>query len=74
MKELIYSDDKQAFECYKIASELGQPSANYNMAVSLQKQGKHLEAEEYYQKCLKLSQMTKTQLFLMGCVCLRKKV
>lgn len=53
LKELIYSDDKQAFECYKIASELGQPSANYNMAVSLQKQGKHLEAEEYYQKMLK---------------------
>lgn len=52
LKELIYSDDKQAFECYKIASELGQPSAYYNMAVSLQKQGKHLEAENYYKKML----------------------
>ena len=52
LKELIYSDDKQAFECYKIASELGQPSAYYNMAVSLQKQGKYEEAEVYYQKML----------------------
>ncbi len=52
LKELIYSDDKQAFECYKVASELGQPSAYYNMAVSLQKQGKYTEAEEFYAKML----------------------
>lgn len=54
LKELIYSDDNQAFECYKVASELGQPSAYYNMAVSLQKQGKHTEAEEYYKKTLEI--------------------
>lgn len=52
LKELIYSDDKQAFECYKVAAELGQPAAYYNMAVSLQKQGKLLEAEEYYLKMM----------------------
>ena len=52
LKELIYSDDKQAYECYRIASELGQPSAYYNMAVSMQKQGKYVEAEELYNKML----------------------
>lgn len=52
LKELIYSDDKQAFECYKAAAELGQPSAYYNMAVSMQKQGNYKEAEDYYQKML----------------------
>ena len=31
LKELIYSDDKQAIECYKLAGEYGNPSADYNI-------------------------------------------
>ena len=53
LKELIYSDDKQAKECYKAAAELGTPSADYNIAVSCQKLGEFEEAESYYQKMLK---------------------
>jgi len=53
LKELIYSDDKQACQCYKIASELGNKEADYNIAVSYQKQGDFKSAEEYYQKMLK---------------------
>lgn len=52
LKELIYCNDKQAFECYRIASELGNNEAFYNMAVSMQKQGDYKKAEEYYKKML----------------------
>ena len=52
LKELIYSDDKQACECYKIALELGHKEAYYNIAVSYQKQGDYKMAEEYYEKML----------------------
>ena len=52
LKELIYSDDKQAKECYKIASKLGNPSADYNIAVSSQKLGEYDEAEKHYKKML----------------------
>ena len=34
LKELIYSDDRQALECYKAAAELGNNEAFYNIAVS----------------------------------------
>ena len=40
LKELIYSDDKQACDCYKQALEMGNKEAYYNIAVSYQKQGK----------------------------------
>ncbi len=53
LKELIYSDDKQACECYKQALELGNNEAFYNIAVSYQKQGDFKKAEEYYEKMLK---------------------
>lgn len=52
LKELIYSDDNQACECYKIALKYGAKTAYYNIAVSYQKLGKHLEAEENYKKML----------------------
>lgn len=52
LKELIYSDDKQARECYKIAAELGNLSADYNIAVSCQKMGEFSKAEKYYKKML----------------------
>ena len=52
LKELIYSDDKQACGCYKQALELGNNEAYYNIAVSYQKQGNFEKAEEYYNKML----------------------
>lgn len=52
LKELIYSNDKQACECYKIALNLGRKEAYYNIAVSYQKQGNYKLAEEYYNKML----------------------
>ena len=52
LKELIYCDDLQAMECYKAASELGNPDADYNIAVTYQKLGEYEEAEKYYQKML----------------------
>ena len=52
LKELIYSDDRQAKECYKAAAELGAPEAFYNIAVSAQKLGEKGEAETYYKKML----------------------
>lgn len=54
LKELIYSDDNQACECFKIAAELGNTDAFYNIAVSYQKQGNYEEAEKYYKKMLEL--------------------
>ena len=50
LKELIYCDDNQAKECYKMAAELGNPDADYNIAVSCMKLGEYEEAEKYYKK------------------------
>jgi len=52
LKELIYSDEKQAIECYKLAGENGDNSADYNIAVSYQKLGQYEKAEEYYKQYL----------------------
>ena len=52
LKELIYSDDIQACQCYEMALELGNKEAYYNIAVSYQKQKNFLKAEEYYNKML----------------------
>lgn len=52
LKELIYCDDKQAKECYKVAAELGNPDADYNIAVSCMKLQEFDEAEKYYKKML----------------------
>lgn len=53
LKELIYCDDRQAKECYKAAAELGNPEADYNIAVSCQKLGEFDDAVEHYKKMLK---------------------
>lgn len=54
LKELIFSDDLQARECYKAALELGVVEANYNIAVSCQKLREFDEAEKHYKKMLEL--------------------
>ncbi len=53
LKELIYSDDKSAIECYKISGEQGNLNANYNIAVAYQKLGEYTQAEKYYKKYLR---------------------
>ena len=52
LKELIYSDDMRAIDCYKVSGEQGNLSADYNIAVAYQKLGKYKKAEEYYKKYL----------------------
>lgn len=52
LKELIYSDDRMALECYKAAEKLGSREADYNIAVSYQKLGDFENAEIYYKKML----------------------
>lgn len=54
LKELIYSDDRQAIECYKLAGEYGNISAEYNIAVAHQKLGEYQEAEKHYKKFLEI--------------------
>ena len=54
LKELIYCNDKQACECYKMALENGTKEAYYNIAVSYQKQGFYDKAETYYSKMLEI--------------------
>ena len=68
LKELIYSDDKQACECFKIVLELGHKEALYSIASSLYKQGDYKNAEIYYKKMLDIfprSSDTKTGLGLL---------
>lgn len=55
LKELIYSDDKNALECFRQAYRLGNLEALYNIAVSYQKQGDFDTAVEYYKKYLERS-------------------
>ena len=52
LKELIYSNEEQAIECYKISGQNGNPSADYNIAVSLKKIGKFKEAEDHFKQFL----------------------
>ena len=52
LQELIYCNDEKAIECYKVAAELGNAAAEYNIAVALQKLGKFSEAEKYYKQML----------------------
>ena len=73
LKELIYHDDKQALECYKIAKNLGNQVADYNIAVSYQKQGLYKEAEEYYQKMLSKFPNDKNTLTSYGMCLLGQK-
>lgn len=50
LKELIYSDENSAIQCYKIAQENGNISSDYNIAVAYQKLCNFSMAEEYYNK------------------------
>lgn len=72
LKELIYSDDKQACRCFKIASDLGHLEAVYNMAVSYQKQGDYENAEANYKKLLEINPNDKETLTSYG-MCLMKQ-
>ena len=74
LKELIFSDDSKAKECYKIAAELGNPNADYNIAVSCVKLGEFEEAEKYYKKMLvKFPNDINTKTSLGMCYLMQKK-
>lgn len=73
LKELIYSDDCQAFQCYEIAYKLGHKKALYNMAVSFYKQGKLNEAETYYQKMLEIYPDDINTMVALGLCYLKQK-
>ena len=73
LKELIYSDDRQALECYKLAGENGNPSADYNIAVSNQKLGNFDEAEKYYKQFLKKFPSEENGIISLGMCYLAQK-
>ena len=73
LKELIYSDDLRAIECYKIAGEQGSPSADYNIAVAYQKIGEYKKAEEHYKKFLQRFPNENTGLISLGMCYLAQK-
>lgn len=73
LKELIYSDDKQACQCFKIAADLGHFEAVYNMAVSYQKQGDYENAEKYYKEILKVHPDDKETKTSYGMCLLKQK-
>ena len=52
LKELIYSDDRQAKECYKISAQYGNPASDYNIGVCCTKLGEFEEANIYFKKML----------------------
>ena len=74
LKELIYSNDKQAIECYKIAKENGNISADYNIAVAYQKIGEFEEAEKYYKLFLETFPYNNKGTFSLGLCYLTQKM
>ena len=73
LKELLYCDDNQACECFKIATELGNRNGLYNLAVSYVKQGNYKEAENYYKKMLEIIPNHNDTLVSLGMCYLKQK-
>lgn len=74
LKELLYCNDQQACECYKLASTLGAAEAYYNMAVSYQKMGDYVNAEKNYKIMLEKSPHSNiTKVSLGMCYLLQKR-
>ena len=74
LKELIYSDDNKACECFKVALNLGAKEAYYNIAASYNKLGKYEKAEEYYNKMLEsFPEDNTTEIALGLCKLAQKK-
>ena len=73
LKELIYKNDKEAMECYKVVLNLGNPEAYYNIGVSYQKQGLFKEAEDAYFEMLKHFPNDNMTLTSLGMLYLRQK-
>lgn len=74
LKELIYSDDNQAKECYKAAQKFGAKNAEYNIAVACQKLGEFEEAEKNYKIMLeKFPNSTETKVSLGMFYLMQKK-
>ena len=74
LKELIYSDDEQAIECYKLAGQYGNRSAEYNIGVAYQKLGEYEEAEKHYKNFLETGlDNNKAKIALGLCYLTQKK-
>ena len=73
LKELIYSDDKQAIECYKLAGEYGNIGAEYNIGVAYQKLGEYEEAEKHYKNFLQIKPDDNNALVSLGLCYLTQK-
>ena len=73
LKELIYRDDNQAKDCYKVALELGNSYAEYNIAVSCEKLGQLNEAENLYRKILNKSPNCEDYKLALGMCLLKQK-
>ena len=73
LKELIYSDDNKACECFKVALDLGAKEAYYNIASSYNKLGKYEKAEEYYNKMLECFPEDNTTEIALGLCNLAQK-
>ena len=73
LKELIYSDDKSAIECYKLAGERGNVGADYNIAVAYKKLGEYDEAEKYYKKFLQSMPNDEEGVTALGMLYLEQK-
>ncbi len=73
LKELIYSDDVLACECYKKALEFGAKEAYYNIAVSYLKQANYQKAEEHFDKALEYSPRDTSVITSLGMCKLSQK-
>ncbi|MBQ4114324.1 tetratricopeptide repeat protein [bacterium] len=73
LKELIYSDDVQALQCFKVALDLGCFEANYNIAVSYQKMRDFSKAEVYYKKMLEYFPHDEDSIVSLGMLYLLQK-
>ena len=73
LKELIYSDDRQAIECYKLAGKYGNVGAEYNIGVAYQKLGEYDEAEKHYKNFLEIVPNDNNALVSLGLCYLTQK-
>ena len=66
LKELIYCDYQQAYECYKQANECGEIDTILDMAICQTKLGNYKEAENLFETALKNNHNINNILFSYG--------
>ena len=73
LKELIYSEEEVAIECYKAALKNGSSDAYYNMAVSYHKIGDYENSEKCYLEFLKFNPNNEAGKACLGMLYLAQK-